>query len=78
MGAAGHGAMLAMFVLESISIATDQWFGSQAAPLSESASMSAVPAFAAVALLTALPLLWYCRYLGGTSGETEREPQPTR
>jgi hypothetical protein len=57
------GAMLAMFVLESISIATDQWFGSQAAPLSESASTSAVPAFAALALLTALPLLWLCRYL---------------
>jgi hypothetical protein len=55
------GAMLAMFVLESISIATDQWFCSQAAPLSESASMLAVPAFAALALLTALPLLWYCR-----------------
>jgi hypothetical protein len=57
------GAMLVMFVLESISIATDQWFGSQAAPLSESASMSAVPAFAVLALLTAVPLLWYCQYL---------------
>ena len=59
------GAMLTMFVLESISIATDQWFGSQADPTSPSASMAAVPAFAVVAVITALPLGWYVRYLGG-------------
>jgi hypothetical protein len=57
------GAMLAMFVLESISISTDQWFGSRADPLSESASMSMVPAFAVIALVTALPVIWYCRNL---------------
>ncbi len=57
------GAMLAMFVLESISIATDQWFGSQADPLSPSASASAVPVFAVVALVTALPFVWLCRHL---------------
>lgn len=57
------GAMLAMFVLESISIATDQWFGARAAPFSESASLAAVPAFAALAVLIALPLVWFCRYL---------------
>jgi hypothetical protein len=60
------GAMLAMFVLESIGIATDQWFGSHAAPLSVSASMSAVPAFAALAAVTAVPLVWYCRNLDRT------------
>src|SRR5665811_233432 len=53
------GAMLAMFVLESIGIATDQWFGSQAAPLSNAASMSMVPVFAVVAVISALPLIWY-------------------
>lgn len=63
------GAMLAMFVLESIGVATDQWFGSHADPLSPSASMSAVPAFAAVALITALPLVWYCQHLDRKSPE---------
>jgi hypothetical protein len=57
------GAMLVMFVLESISIATDQWFGSHVDPLSSSASMSMVPAFGVVAVITALPLIWYCRNL---------------
>ncbi len=57
------GAMLAMFVLESVSIATDQWFGSRAAPLSSSASMSMVPAFAGVALVTGLVLVVFCRHL---------------
>jgi hypothetical protein len=55
------GAMLAMFVLESTGIATDQWFGSQADPLSSSASMSMVPAFAVLAAITALPLIRYLR-----------------
>jgi hypothetical protein len=64
------GAMLGMFVLESISIATDQWFGARADPLSPSASVSAVPAFAALAVITALPLVWFCRFL------TEDAPAP--
>ena len=57
------GAMLAMFVLESIGIATDQWFGAKAAPLSSAASMSMVPAFLILALISAIPLIWYCRNL---------------
>jgi hypothetical protein len=52
-------AMLAMFVLESISISTDQYFGSQADPTSS--SMTMVPAFAAVALVTAVPLAVFLR-----------------
>jgi len=55
------GAMLAMFVLESISISVDQWFGSHAAPTSTLSSMAMVPAFAAVALLTAVPLACFLR-----------------
>lgn len=55
------GAMLAMFVLECIGIATDQWFGSQAAPLSSAASMSMVPAFAVAAAISCVPLVWYGR-----------------
>jgi hypothetical protein len=57
------GAMLVMFVLESIGIATDHWFGSHADPLSSSASMSMVPAFAVIAAISALPLVRYCRHL---------------
>ena len=57
------GAMVAMFVLESIGIATDQWFGSLAAPLSSAASMSMVPTFAVAALITAVPFAVYCRNL---------------
>jgi len=46
------GAMLAMFTLEGIGVATDQWFGSRADPFSPAASMTMVPAFAAVAVVT--------------------------
>jgi hypothetical protein len=46
------GAMLAMFTLEGIGVATDQWFGSRADPFSPAASMTMVPAFAVVALVT--------------------------
>jgi hypothetical protein len=55
------GAMLAMFVLEGIGVATDQWFGSRADPTSGIASSSMVPAFAAVALIVAVPLVCYLR-----------------
>ena len=57
------GAMLAMFVLESIGIAADQWFGSLAAPLSSAASMSMVPTFTVAAVISAVPLNLYCRNL---------------
>ncbi|MCY7342710.1 MAG: hypothetical protein LH603_12955 [Pseudonocardia sp.] len=57
------GAMLVMFVLESAGIATDQWFGSQADPTSGSASMSAVPVFAVLALVLAVPVVWYLRHV---------------
>jgi hypothetical protein len=62
------GAMLVMFVLESIGIATDQWFGSQAAPGSSSASPAMVPVFATVAVISALPLLSYCRNIDRGDG----------
>ena len=68
------GALLGMFVLESVSIATDQWFGARADPLSESASLSAVPAFAALAVITALPLAGSA----GSSPRTLRPPAPGR
>jgi hypothetical protein len=49
-------AMLAMFVLECVSIAVDQYFGSRADPTSSLSSMAMVPAFAAAALVIAVPL----------------------
>jgi hypothetical protein len=59
-------AMLTLFVLESISIAVDQWFGSHADPTSSLSSMAMVPAFAAVGLVTALPLAALLRNLDRT------------
>jgi hypothetical protein len=62
-------AMLAMFVLESISISVDQWFGSQAD--AATSSMAMVPVFAAVALLTTVPLAFVLR-------NVDRGPSATR
>jgi hypothetical protein len=56
-------AMLTMFVLESISISVDQWFGYTADPTSTGSSLVMVPAFAAVAAVTALPLGLFLRQL---------------
>ncbi|MDT7574832.1 MAG: hypothetical protein QOH17_1165 [Pseudonocardiales bacterium] len=53
------GAMLVMFTLEGIGVATDQWFGSRADPTSPAASMMMVPAFAALALITGTVLALY-------------------
>lgn len=55
------GSMLAMFVLECIGVATDQWFGSRADPASGIASSSMVPVFAVAALIIAVPLTCYLR-----------------
>ncbi|MEO7259944.1 MAG: hypothetical protein ABI047_01530 [Jatrophihabitantaceae bacterium] len=59
-------AMLALFVLESISISVDQWFGSHADPSSPVSSMSMVPAFAALAAITAWLLGWFLRAVDQT------------
>jgi hypothetical protein len=53
------GAMLVMFTLEGIGVATDQWFGSRADPSSPAASMMVVPAFAALAVVTGSVLALY-------------------
>lgn len=56
------GAMLLFFLVESISVASDQWWGVRADDTQpEWASMTAVPLFVAVAALTAVPLGWYLR-----------------
>jgi hypothetical protein len=50
------GAMLTMWVIESISIAVDQWFGHAADPGSPVASAAVTPVFAVVALLGLVPV----------------------
>ena len=60
-------AMLTLFVLESLSISVDQWFGSHADPTSSSSSMAMVPAFAAIASTTAVPLGLFLRHVDKTS-----------
>ena len=49
------GAGLVMWVLESASIAADQWYGHAAAPASPVASGALVPAFAALAVIGLIP-----------------------
>ena len=49
------GAGLVMWVLESTSIAADQWYGHAAAPASPVASGVLVPAFAALAVIGLIP-----------------------
>lgn len=56
------GALLLFFLVESISVASDQWWGVRAdAGQPDWASMTAVPMFLVVAALTAVPLGWYLR-----------------
>jgi hypothetical protein len=45
-----------MWVLESASIAADQWYGHAAAPASPVASGALVPAFAALAVVGLIPV----------------------
>jgi hypothetical protein len=55
------GAMLTMWVIESVGIAVDQWMGSTADPASTVASAAMTPAFLAVAVITAIPLYFFYR-----------------
>jgi hypothetical protein len=57
------GTMLVYEVVESISIAVDQWMGSAADPASTVASASVTPIFAAVAAVGLIPLFFYFRHL---------------
>lgn len=56
------GVLLAFYVIESLSIASDQWWGARAdAGQPDLASMTMVPVFGVVALVAAVPLAWYLR-----------------
>jgi hypothetical protein len=71
------GAALAMWVLESASIAVDQWYGHAAAPAWPVASGALVPAFAALAVAGLIPAVLLLRGLsGGVPGVTAAPPLP--
>ena len=55
------GAWLVYGLLESIGVATDQWFGTMADPSSSIASMAAVVLFVALGLIGLVPLFFFFR-----------------
>jgi hypothetical protein len=55
------GSVLALWVLESIGVAVDQWFGQAADPASTVASATMVWAFALLALVGTVPLVLFYR-----------------
>jgi hypothetical protein len=55
-GAVVVGAVLGLWVIESVSIAVDQWFGVQADPSSSVVSLSVVPPFLVLAVVGLIPL----------------------
>jgi hypothetical protein len=69
------GAILTMSVLESASIAVDQWMGHAADPDSTVVAAGLVPVFAGLAVVGLVPLVIYLRHLReASSGEPERRP----
>jgi hypothetical protein len=71
------GAGLVMWVLESTSIAVDQWYGHAAAPASPVASSALVPAFGALAAVGLIPAGLLLRGLsGGVPGVTAAPRRP--
>jgi hypothetical protein len=50
------GAVLTYWVIESVTVGVDQWFGASADPSSEVVSMSAVPVFALLTVVSLVPL----------------------
>jgi hypothetical protein len=61
IGALIVGSLLTLWVIESIGIATDQWFGHAADPSSALASSAVVPPFVALAAVTLIPLAFVLR-----------------
>jgi len=61
------GALLVFFVVENITIAVDQYMGHAADPASSVASDVLTPVFAALAVVTSVPLFFYMRHLDRTS-----------
>ncbi len=66
------GGLLTMWVIESLGVAADQWFGHAADPASAAIAVGMAPVFAALALVTLIPRGLYFRNLDRTA-----EPQGT-
>jgi hypothetical protein len=71
------GAGLVMWVLESTSIAVDQWYGHAAAPASPVASGALVPAFAAKAVIGLIPAGLLLHGLSGGVPGVTAAPRPS-
>ena len=73
-GAVIVGALLGLWVIEGVSVATDQWFGVQADPGSSVVSLSLVGPFLALAAIGLVPL-WLL--LRGSATATRGRRSPT-
>lgn len=67
-GEAIVGAMLVFLLLESVGVATDQWFGWMADPDTPFATLGAIPLFLGLAIVGAVPLFFYFRHLDRRHG----------
>ena len=70
------GAGLVMWVIESVSIAVDQWYGHAADPGSPVASAALVPAFAVLALVGLMPIYYLLSGFASPPGTTGRFAVP--
>ncbi|MGW5237462.1 hypothetical protein ACWEOW_00850 [Monashia sp. NPDC004114] len=70
-GAILVGAMLGMWVIESISIAVDQWYGAQADPESTVVSSAGVIPFLVLAIVGSVPLVVMLRANGRDGRATD-------
>jgi hypothetical protein len=66
------GSVLTTWVIESIGIAVDQWFGHNADPTSSVASAAFTPVFGLLALIGLVPLYFYYRNLDREDGRSSR------
>jgi hypothetical protein len=77
-GAVVVGALLAMWVIEGVSVAVDQWWGATADPASTVVSKGLVLPFFVIALVGLVPLVALVRPLGGGDrrGPADRTRRP--
>jgi hypothetical protein len=66
------GAGLVFWLIEALGVAVDQWFGHQAAPSSDVATLGGAVMFAIVAAVTAVPLVLWLRVVDG--GRVRQRP----
>jgi hypothetical protein len=64
------GAMLVMWQVEAVTVAVDQWMGSNADPSSDVATMAGASLFVAMTLINVPPLVAFFRHVRRTRGVT--------